>query len=39
MNPRRYTFPWFVREATRSLIAVAFLMGLLFLGNCVGQVS
>lgn len=29
----------FLREATAVIIAVAFLMGLLFLGNCVGQVS
>lgn len=28
-----------IREATATLIAVAFLMGLLFLGNMFGQVS
>jgi len=39
MNPRRYSFSWFVREATRSLIAVAFLIGLLMLGSVFGQVS
>jgi len=39
MNPRRHSFAWFVREATRSLIAVAFLFGLLMLGSVFGQVS